>query len=545
MSSTFVHDGRAFWAALRLALVAPALAIACAESPPTEAARDAGEGGAVDAGPWIDVGAFADSGPPGPASVLEEHVHANRDGLYTDSSVTLAAAAKLHIDTKFDAVFDGISFGEMLYVDGFRPKLDALFVASSGNHVTALDAATGQPIWDKVLGPVVVGGTAACPQPGTPNYGIMSTPIIDPATRTLYVESFQAPAGATPPQTTLVYAMSIDDGAIRPGWPVDVGKVVPGFDSTVQHPRAGLALLHGTVYVPFSSIYDCKDYHGWVVGISTTDPTHVTSWATSANRGGIWGGLLSDGTGLFTSTGNTATKTWGGGEAVIHLPADLAFSNRPVDYFSPSNWKELDEGDLDLGSASPLLFDVPGATPSKLLVAIGKAGVLFLLDRSNLGGIGKGDGKNGEGLYSKKIVDGSGMYGRGTTYATAKGRYVVFRAYGAPLGCPKGTSGDLVALRIEPNSPPTFSVAWCAVSHGHGSPVVTTTDGESEPIVWVPATGAVNRLYGFDGETGGIVFGGGGTGDGMTTLWRWASPVVAKGRFYVAGQGKVHAFTFE
>jgi hypothetical protein len=104
-------------------------------------------------------------------------------------------------------------------------------------------------------------------------------------------------------------------------------------------------------------------------------------------------------------------------------------------------------------------------------------------------------------------------------------------------------SGDLVSVLVKNSSPPEFSTAWCAESHGYGSPIVTTTDGISEPIVWVPSAGTTNRLFGWDGDTGAVVYGGGGAADEMTTLTRWVSPVLAKGRFYIAAQGKVYAFT--
>jgi PQQ enzyme-like repeat protein len=522
-----------------------ALALACSSS--QTRTGDGGTDALFDAGPFIDVGPPGDAGPPGPASVLQEHLHLSRDGLYTDPLVTKAAAATLHVDPKFSGVFDAMTYAELLYVDGFRAGVDALFVVTSSNHVTAIDAATGQLIWDKVLGPVVQATTLGCQEPPVPLYGIMSTPIIDPTTRTLYVESFQPPASGTPPATTLVYAMSIDDGSIRKGWPVDLGTTVKGFDSTLQHTRAGLALLGGTVYVPFSSIYDsCLDkvYHGWVVGIKTTDPTEVSAWSTTAKRGGIWGGVASDGTSLFFTTGNTdvGTKTWGGGEAMIRLPQSLVFSGKTTDYFTPSNWQSLDKNDLDLGSASPVTFDVPGATPSALAAAIGKEGVLHLLDRENLGGIGKGNGSTGEGVYSVKLVDGDGAHGRIATYETVMGRYVVVRGYGSAIGCPKGTSGDLVAVRVTNSSPPKLQVAWCATSHGDGSPVVTTTDGKNNAIVWAPSAAKTNRLYGWDGDTGAVVYGGGDASDAMGMMWRWASPVVAKGQFYAASKGKVYRF---
>src|SRR5580692_2352206 len=461
----------------RLAIVALlAVLPSCGGAVAGQHPADGGTDGPVDAGPTIDVGPFTDAAPPGPASTLQEHLHLNRDGMYTDPKVTREQAAEMHIDPKFNATFDGITFAGLLYVDGFRPTVDALFVVTSTNHVTALDATTGQQIWDKVLGPIVDDSSIVCPQPPVvPNYGIQATPVIDPATRTMYVESFQEPKSGSPAQTTLVYALSIDDGSVRPGWPVDVAKAVKGFDPTAHHPRAGLALLGGTVYVAFSSLYDsCPTYHGWVVGISTADPKKVSAWSTSANRGGIWGGIASDGTSLFTSTGNTAqgTSTWGGGEAVIRLPTDLTFSGKTTDYFAPSNWMKLDSDDLDLGSASPLVFDLPGANPSSLVAAIGKEGVLHLLDRQNLGGIGVGDGGSGEGLFSQKIAS-EGVHGHGATYETAKGRYIVVRAYGTGVGCPKGTKGDLVAVRLAATAPPTFSVAWCATSNGYGSPIVT------------------------------------------------------------------------
>jgi hypothetical protein len=503
----------------------------------------------ADAAAPIDVGPLPeDAGPPGPASVLVEHLHPNRDGAYVEPLMTKAFAASLHVVPGFAGAFDTMTYAELLYVDGLRPGVDAVYVVTSSNHVTALDAANGRPIWDKVLGPIPLGSAFPCAMSGLdPIFGIQSTPVIDPVSRTMYLESYQpeTAAGANNTLTTLVYALSIDDGSVRKGWPVDLGRAIQGFDPGLQRTRAGLALFKGTLYLPFSSIVDCMDYHGWVVGISASDPIKITSWSTSANRGGIWGGIISDGTDLYVTTGNTSTGStnWGGGEAAIRLSPELVFSGKPADYFAPSNWKQMDDDDLDLGSASPVLFDLQGAEPSELLAAIGKEGVMFLLDRQNLGGIGKGNGTTGEGLFSQRLVQGAaGAHGRIATYETAKGRYIVVRGYGNGAGCPGGTQGDLIAARITPTSPPTLAVAWCAESHGFGSPVVTTTDGRSSPIVWVVSASGTDRLYGFDGDTGEVVYDGGNSSDGMSAIWRWASPVIAKGRMYVAGRGRVYAF---
>jgi outer membrane protein assembly factor BamB len=488
--------------------------------------------------PAVDAG--QEAGTIGPASVLEEHVHPTEDGAYIQPTLTTSAAANLHVDPTFQGAFNGTSYGELLYVDSLRPGVDAVFVASDANHVTALNAATGDVLWDTTLGPTVPESAYPCSERPIPLFGISSSPIIDATTRTLYVASFQ-PSKNSSGSDTLVYALSIDDGSTRSGWPADIAASVKGFDGTTQRVRAGLGLLNGTLYVPVTSIYDCSDYHGWVIGIETANPEHVTSWSTPASGGGIWGGIVSDGTSIFVTTGNTArgTSTWGGGEAAIRLSADLAFSGKSPDYFVPSNWEEMDTQDLDLGSGSPIMFDLPGAQPSTLLAAMGKEGVLFLLDRDNLGGLGTGNGTTGEGLFSQKLVVGLGLQGHGATYETTKGRYLVYRGTGQATSCPAGMAGDMIAVRVEAASPPTFSVAWCAVSNGAGSPVVTTTNGTADPIVWITST---DRLYGFDGDTGAVVYSGGGSGDQMNTLWRWLSPVIAKGRLFVAGQGKVYAF---
>lgn len=479
--------------------------------------------------------------PFGDASVLQGHLHPTRDGAYVDPYVTKAAAAGLTLDTGFHATYDGKTYAQPLYVENFQSGRDAVFIVTTTNEVAAFDAKTGATLWTVSLGPGVPPASLGCHQPLNQPYGILSTPIIDAATRTLFTEAFITPDdGAT--KKHIAYALSIDDGSVRPGWPVDIAGAVSGFEPSIQHNRGSLSILNGILYLPFSGInYDCDDYHGWIVGISTTDPTKVTSWSTKDYKGGIWGAVANDGTNLFFATGNTiqGLTTWGGGDAVIRLSPDLEFSGSKSDYFAPSNWEDLDEGDYDLGSSSLMLFDLPAANPPALAVAMGKFGTVHLVDRSNLGGIGTGDGTRGEGLYSAKVTKAA-ISGNPATYMTAKGRYIVLRADGPGVACPQGTSGDLMALLVSPGSPPSFSVAWCATSQGKGSPMVTTTDGRSNAIVWVVSAQGTNLLLGFDGDTGESVFDGGGVT--MTEVFRWTSPIVAKGRIFVGATGQMYAF---
>src|SRR5258706_1314550 len=139
-----------------------------------------------------------------------------------------------------------------------------------------------------------------------------------------------------------VFALSVDDGTVRAGWPVDVSAAISqphAFASAFQNERGALALVGGTVYVPYGGHWgDCGTYYGWVVGIPAANPAGAKAWATRAPGGGIWApsGPASDGTHLFVTTGNTFTgNTWMDGEGLIRLSAGPVFSQQPADFFAP------------------------------------------------------------------------------------------------------------------------------------------------------------------------------------------------------------------
>jgi hypothetical protein len=83
--------------------------------------------------------------------------------------------------------------------------------------------------------------------------------------------------------------------------------------------------------------------------------------------------------------------------------------------------------------------------------------------------------------------------------------------------------------------------AWCVPLDGRGAPIVTTTDGSSDPIVWAVGAEGDDRLHGLRGDTGQELFTG-ATDDPMTGLRRFATILAAAGRFYVAGDGRIFAF---
>src|SRR5712692_3345209 len=480
------------------------------------------------------------------ADVLQHHRNDSRDGLYVDPLIDRSTAANTQRDTTFNAPLPGPTYGQPLYVENGPYGNPALISATEQNQVLALDASSGGIFWQADLGTPVPRSLLPCGNIDL--VGVTSTPVVDPEARRVYVAAMTMPdKGFT--KKHKIFALSLDDSSVIDGWPVDVnGLTFSGhiFNSTTQNQRSALLLSSGILYVAYGGHYgDCGTYYGWVIGVPVDDPGNPVAWATRGRGGGTWApsGPSTDGSSIFMSTGNTfGATTWMDGEAVIRFTAGPVFSYDEADYFAPSNWRSLDGSDSDIGGVGPVLIDVAGSDPSALVVALGKNGVAYLLDRNYLGGIGTGDGIHGEGLYSDR-VSSSQIITAAAAYTAPSGTYVAFTTYvGQGVGCP-GTPGNLVALQIDPGFPPSFHVAWCASNPGRGAPIVTTTDGTSEPVVWTVGAESGNRLLAFDGETGDVLFGGGGPSEQMTYVRRFQTPIAVDGRIFVAADNQLYAFT--
>lgn len=486
--------------------------------------------------------------PPGgqTADVIQHHMNPTRNGLYVDLLLTRAAAAVTSRDAAFNAPLPGPTYAQPLFVHNGPGGQAAVIVATEQNFVLALDATTGGELWRTSLGDPVPRSSLPCGNISP--LGITGTPYIDVAARRIYVASMYTPNGGVTKQH-LIWALSLDDGSTIDGWPVDVSAQVSfgdvTFTSAVQNQRGALIVNKGVLYVPYGGHFgDCGNYRGWVVGVPVNDPSSLLAWASGIRGGGVWapGGLATDGNFIFAATGNTfGAVSWSGGEAVIRFGPGPVFSGETTDFFTPSNWRTLDAGDVDVGGAGPVLFDLPSATPSALAVALGKNGVAYLLDRNNLGGIGTGDGFTGEGVASKRVSTGQ-IINAAAVYTTALGTYVVFNTTGTGIGCPT-TPATLVALRIGAANPPTIDLAWCANNFGRGSPIVTTTDGSSEAVVWTVGSESSNRLHAYDGDTGDVLFAGGGPNEAMTLVRRFQTPIAVDGRIFVAADNQLYAFT--
>ena len=463
-------------------------------------------------------------------NVTQEHNSPTRDGVYIDAGFTLSGAPNLTRDLNFNGAISGNVYAQPLYIEG-GPNGPMIIAVTESNNVCALDATTGTVIWSRTdLGPSVPHSSLPCGN--IDPVGITGTPVVDLTSRRLFFDALIN--GATIKH--FIYSVNVDTGATTPGdWPVDVNATATynsmTFESRIQEDRGALALVNGTVYVSYSAyVGDCESYHGWVVGVDINNPTNVLAWATTAIGGGIWGhgGVASDGANMFVVTGNTwnTAGIWMGGEAIIRLQDGPTWTGQPTDYWAPFNWHDLDNSDTDLGGVSATVVDVPGAAPSQLVLALGKDSNAYLVDRNNLGGIGA--------PVAQANVSGINRGTSAVTYNTSQGTYIAFH----------NDVNAIRAYKITPTSPPTITFAWNMNQTGRGSPWVTTTDGTNNTIVWVVGTSGSGdqRLHGYNGDTGAVVYAGGGSNELMTGTRQWNTGIVARGRIYFAADNKVYAF---
>jgi hypothetical protein len=456
-------------------------------------------------------------------NVTQKNNNPSRDGLYIDPAFTPGNAAQLVRDVNFDGTIAGNVHAQPLYIEG-GPNGPMIIVVTASNNIYALRADTGTVVWSRTnIGPAV---TSGLPCGNINPAGTIGTPVVDLASRSLFFDALIAGS----PIKHFIFSLNVDTGATNAGWPVDLNATasyngIP-FVSLAQENRGALALVNGIVYNSYSGyLGDCGNYRGWVVGVDIANPTNVHGWATAAIGGGIWGhsGVASDGTNMFVITGNTFNTggNWMGGEAIIRLQAGPAWTGQPTDFWTPTNWFSLDNFDTDLGGVSAMLVDVPGANPSQLVLALGKDGNAYLLNRNNLGGIAA--------PVTQLPVDGTIRGQSSATYHTNQGTYFVFRA----------ASNQLKAYKVTATTPPTIVSAWTVTQSGQGSPWVTTTDGINNAIVWVVGAQGDGQLHGYDGDTGAVVYPG---SEVMTGTRKWNSGIAARGSIYVANDNKVYKF---
>ena len=468
-------------------------------------------------------------------NVVTYHNSIFRTGAYKVPSLTLAAAAGVRLDKDFKSAVTGNIYAQPLFYEASGSSHGMVIVATESNSVYALDGATGKTLWKAQLPASVPSSQLPC---GNINpEGVTGTPVIDPAAGVLYLDAL-VQTGNGPRQ--MIYALLLTNGSVVANWPLDVqaSMATAGvtFSSSTQGERSALLLSGGNLYAVYGGRFgDCGTYHGTVIQIQTQPPKLVANWQTRASGGGIWaqGGIAGDGDSFFVTTGNTmGASTWKDGEAIVRLAPGLAHSTNAKDYFTPSNWQNLDSTDEDLGGteAIPIAIDVPSSKPARRVIAFGKDGNAYLADRANLGGVG--------GAMQVMQAANGAIRTAPAVYQTSSATMVAY----TNSGNSHCSGGNVAMLNVAASGASPMSFAWCASLNGAGAPIVTTTDGASNGIVWAVGAEGDNELHGFNALTGTPVFSS--TNTSMSGLHHFQTILATRSRFYVVGDNKVYAFAF-
>jgi len=485
--------------------------------------------------------AGAGGGPPvnQTDNVLQRNNNASRDGLFVQPKLTKAAIPTMAADATFNtgAKFTGNMWASPLYLAPADANGKGLFFAvTTGNDVIAIDETTGATVWNKSIGTPAQANGVSCGN--IHPLGILSTPVIDAATRTIYVAGAVGSASAI--EKHVIMAFNADDGSEKTGWPVDATGLKSGsvtFTPPPQNQRSALALVGGKLYVGYGGhIGDCGPYHGWIVAVDTTDPTKKAAWATLGQGEAIWaaGGFASDGTSIFPVTGNHTGSSGGDdrstsdSEAVVRLTGLASVERNDQNLYFPTTWKTMDSQDADFGGSNSVLLSIEGASLPSYVAAVAKDGNMYLLNPTNLGGMGGH-------VLTFKVSNGGAMAVKTspTAFKTAKGTHYVFSTDSGAV-CPGGAGGRSIVsvlLKAGADGKPTASSEWCAPLSGNTTtaPITTTTDGTTDATVWFMNGGKLNAVNGDDGTS---LF---ASTDSCSGVRQWTSPIATKGRIVVGG----------
>lgn len=426
----------------------------------------------------------------------------------------------LHV--RYNVVLPSIADGAPAFLSGVVTPLgvkDLLFLTTKAGRILAVDADTGATVWSK--------------QPATgPNF-TTSSPAIDPSRAFVYSYALEG----------RVHKYQVGDGTeiTTGGWP-QLATLKPAVE------KGSSALSVATVAGGASYLYvtnggypgDAGDYQGHVTAIDlatgsqrvfnancSDQAVHFTTGGSPdcpAVQTAIWAraGVVydSDNERIFMATGNgdydanVGGHDWG--DSVFALrPDGTGIAGGPVDSYTPTEFQQLQNTDLDLGSTAPAILPAPaGSRVAHLGAQSGKDGQIRLLNLDDLSGQGLPGRVAGE-LQKIPVPQGGAVLTAPAVWVNPVDSSTwLFLADGG------GITG--LQLIVDGNGAPSLVPRWSSPAGGT-SPIVVNG------IVYYAGTAG---LRGLDPTTG-------------NQLWQdvsiggihWESPIVIQGRLYVTDEG--------
>lgn len=444
----------------------------------------------------------------------------------------------------FSCAVDGAVYTQPLWVPNFSiagGTHNVIFVATQNDSAYAFDADASPCVtyWHVNLLDTLHGGTGnenpvtwndvgECYGDIYPEVGVTGTPVIDPTSSTIYLVSASEKdpvssgncSGSVATFYHRLHALDLATGSEKFDAPVTIAASVPGtgdgsvggmvsFSSQLENQRSGLALSGGMVTVVFSAHEDARPYHGWVLRYKASDVQQLMAvFNTTPNGlngadGGIWGGggapAIDSGGDLYVTTGNgdfdeiPPTPENDYGDSILRLHPfhgnTLNGGNLSIaGWFTPYDQLTLAENDTDLGSGAAVLLpnQTSGAGPTHLLVQTGKEGVVYLIDRDNMG---QYNAVNNDQIRQSFPGPAYGLWG---TPALWQNQLYVGGQYDSVREFSFSPTTELFNTSVVSQTPQAFGYP--------GAPVSISSQGAQHGIVWAIDV----SLYGYASPNAGV-----------------------------------------
>jgi hypothetical protein len=393
---------------------------------------------------------------------------------------------------------------------------DLLFLTTKAGHIVALDAHTGEQIWMKQY----AAGSCRINNGFQPCY-TTSSPAIDPNREYVYSYGLDGK----------VHKYQVGDGTeiTTGGWP-EVTTLKP-FNEKGSSALAVATAKDGTTYLYMTNggyLGDRGDYQGHVTAINLSDGSqrvfntdcsdqavHFAQKPATpdcpAVQSAIWArvGVVYDAATdqILMATGNgdydPARHYWG--DSVIALrPDGSGAGGDPVDSYTPTDFRRLQNLDLDLGSTAPAILPVPaGSSVAHLALQGGKDAVLRLLNLDDLSGQGGPGHTGGEVAVLNGIAEGDIFTAPAVWVDPSTGMTWAF------LVDPRAIHG--LRLALDSNGKPTLEEVW-TVGGGGSSPIV------ANGVVYYAS---YSGIRGLDPTSGNVLW-----QDASIGKIHWESPIV-------------------
>ena len=507
------------------------------------------------------------------ANVLTYHNDLARTGQNLNETVLTPANVNVNSFGRLFAYHvDGYFYTQPLYVAGVsipgKGTHNVVYIATQHDSVYAFDADSNQgnnvgPLWHvSFIDPPA--GITTMPQSdlGLDDFtqaeiGMTGTPVIDPTTGTLFVVAkTKETKGGSTRYFQRLHALDISTGTEKFNGPVDIRASVPGtgtgsdgagnlaFDPLYEFQRPGLLLQNGVVYVAFASTGDIGPYHGWIIGYDahTLQPVRAFNDTPNGYEGGIWmagAAPSADAAGhIYCISGNGKFDADTGGTDFGDSFLKLTPSGGGLvvaDYFTPYNQALLDATDGDLGSGGPVLLPASAGSDAHpdLLIGCGKQGIIYLLDRDQMGQYNPTD--------NSQIVQSVNL-GNGTLSTPAYfNNWIYYLA----------VNDVLKAFSISNGLMSSFPVSRSNDRSGFpGATPSISANGTDDAIVWViqadayaTSGPAILRAYNATNLAEALFSSSGaGSRDRLGPAQKFAVPTIVNGKVYVGAGFELSVF---